>query len=68
MTHIVVFLSLKGGFQATQGDPKAMPPIYFHGNYNRQKAYDNDVGYSKFSATKLPQLAAHFASDEQDPA
>jgi hypothetical protein len=40
--------------------PKVMPLIYFHGNYNRQKAYDNAVGYIKFSATKLPPMAMPF--------
>jgi len=45
---------------------KVMPPIYFHGDYNRYKEHNNTIGWSKFSATKhyfstqsLP-LARHF--------
>mgnify|MGYP001853061509 CR=1 FL=1 len=35
-----------------------MPPIYFHGNYNRYKEHNNAVWQSKFSATKY-YFSAH---------
>ena len=27
----------------TRAAPKVMPPIYFHGNYNRYKEYNNTI-------------------------
>ena len=36
----------------TPGALKRKPPIYFKGNYNRYRDHNNNIGESKFSATK----------------
>ena len=34
---------MKGAVNSTRAAPKVMPPIYFHGNYNRYKEHNNTV-------------------------
>lgn len=60
--------------QIMRDTSKLMPFIYFNGNYNRYREYNNIIGQSKFSALKkhfffIPTpLAMHFfISDEQEP-
>ena len=45
-SYLTTYVALDTDFIHTRGTmavPKVMPPIYFHGNYNRDKDHNNTI-------------------------